>query len=189
MMLAWSFGPKGRFDTVYITASSEQQSLVAPIVAQLAEPGSRGHLRPGPRRRGRRLLHPPAGAVGPRRGSGNRPHAGPARDAQPVGRPGPLGGGLPPGPVDGPGPLGQGRRCVPDSLRQRRGPPRHPGQRHAGGHLHRGRKGMEVTVTSEGRPRTTAGTARAATRRRLHLHIESAASRRARHRAAWPKAG
>ena len=33
MMLAWQFGPKGRFDTVYITASSEQQSLVAPIIA------------------------------------------------------------------------------------------------------------------------------------------------------------
>jgi hypothetical protein len=35
MMLAWQLGPKGRFDTVYITASSEQQSLVAPIVASL----------------------------------------------------------------------------------------------------------------------------------------------------------
>jgi type IV secretion system protein VirD4 len=35
MMLAWQLGPKGRFDTVYITASSEQQNLVAPIVASL----------------------------------------------------------------------------------------------------------------------------------------------------------
>jgi len=32
-VLAWALGPKGRFDTVYITASSEQQNLVAPIIA------------------------------------------------------------------------------------------------------------------------------------------------------------
>ena len=34
-MLAWQLGAKGRYDTVYITASSEQQNLVAPIVASL----------------------------------------------------------------------------------------------------------------------------------------------------------
>jgi hypothetical protein len=32
-MLDWQLGPKGRYDTVYITASSGQQNLVAPIVA------------------------------------------------------------------------------------------------------------------------------------------------------------
>jgi type IV secretion system protein VirD4 len=32
-VLAWALGPKGRYDTVYITASSEQQNLVAPLIA------------------------------------------------------------------------------------------------------------------------------------------------------------
>ena len=34
-MLAWALGPKGRYDTVYITAGSEQQNLVAPLIAGL----------------------------------------------------------------------------------------------------------------------------------------------------------
>jgi len=33
MLLAWQLGPKGRYDTVYITASSEAQNLVSPIIA------------------------------------------------------------------------------------------------------------------------------------------------------------
>jgi type IV secretion system protein VirD4 len=32
-VLAWALAPKGRYDTVYITASSEQQNLVAPLIA------------------------------------------------------------------------------------------------------------------------------------------------------------
>ena len=32
-VLAWALGPKGQYNTVYITASSEQQNLVAPIIA------------------------------------------------------------------------------------------------------------------------------------------------------------
>ena len=33
LILDWTLGPKGRADTVYITASSEAQNLVAPIIA------------------------------------------------------------------------------------------------------------------------------------------------------------
>jgi type IV secretion system protein VirD4 len=32
-ILAWALGPKGRYDTVYVTAGSEQQNLVAPLIA------------------------------------------------------------------------------------------------------------------------------------------------------------
>ena len=63
-MLSWQLGPKGRFDTVYITASSESAKSCGADRGQLAEPDSRGHLRPAPGRRGRRLLLSPAGAVG-----------------------------------------------------------------------------------------------------------------------------
>ena len=66
MMLAWQFGPKGRFDTVYITASSEQQSLVAPIIAGFLSQVREATFTRAPQGRGRRLLHPSAGAVGPR---------------------------------------------------------------------------------------------------------------------------
>ena len=39
-VLGAEIGQKGRFDTVYITASSEQQNLVAPIIAGFLEPDS-----------------------------------------------------------------------------------------------------------------------------------------------------
>ena len=99
-------GHQGRFDTVYITASSEQQNLVAPIVASFLSQVREATFARHRADEADDYFTRPAGAVGPRRGRGNRADARPARDACPVRRPGALDGGLPTGPPDGPGSAG-----------------------------------------------------------------------------------
>ena len=98
IVLAWQFGQKGRFDTVYITASSEQQNLVAPIVASLLSQIREAAFARYRADEGDDCFSRPPVLWALDEVAGIAPYARPARDAEPVGRPGAPAGGLPPGP-------------------------------------------------------------------------------------------
>ena len=97
-MLEWGLGPKGRYQHRLHHGQFRTAKPRGADRGQLVQPDSEKPPSPGTGATRQRLLRSAASALGPGRSCGDRANGGPARDAQPVGRPRALGGGVPTGP-------------------------------------------------------------------------------------------